>query len=343
MRPFLHSKRTSQRGAIQHLVFLVIGLFAAIYFQAQPKVHVGHDEPGTFESVPPNMLMMPAPPPVSLDYEDGLSWPALKAAFVTLSMQSVLEVNARNLEGGVFAGVAGDGNQGMRPDQASRSDTDSLYPLESPAESIAHPTEDGQQIGDNFQHSERTRPVGLAKGTPRTPVKIPIFDMDPYLEPGSGRIIYFNKSKMKDVSHDETAVFVMQRGENLVLDGCHFPGGVIVQVAKGTTPTGGYLNKVRLKGGTKIGGGADGASVNIGLLAPEFELQYTYAGIEYASQTDIEGFSAVAKMGTAHQVQLKGMVLVFDAEKQVWNTHIENNPDVAQNLPEGVEYRMVLR
>lgn len=353
MRLFLHSKRTSKRGAIQHLVFLIVGLLTAVYFQAQPNVHIGHDEPGTFESVAPNMLMEPAPPPVSLDYEDGLSWPAFKAAIVTFSLQNALEINAHNLEGSAFAAMAQESesvddleslnSSELRPDSESRADVASFRPPSSPFGNADPAVADGSPIGDSFQHSEKTRQAEAAKRTVRTPVKIPVFDMDPYLEPGSDRIIYFNKSEMKDVSHDETAVFVMQRGENLVLDGCNFPGGVIVQVAEDKRPDGGYLNKVRLKGGTKIGGGATGASANLGLLAPGYELQYNYASIEFASQTDIEGFTAIAKIGKAHQIQLKGMVLVLDSVNQVWNTYIESDPNVAQNLPDGVEYRMVLR
>ncbi len=344
MRLPSNSKRTPQAGAIQHLVLLVIGLFTAIYFQAQPKVHVGHDEPGTFEAVPANMLMMPAPPPISLDSKEGFSWPILKAAFVALSLHNVLEVNAHTLDGIPFAGTPPRVPREAELDELTmQSGLASAGPPPSPFESTDTPLENDSGIGDAFQYSDKTRQASAAQSAPRSPVKIPVFDMEPYMKAGPGRIIYFNKTELKDVSHDETAVFVMRHGDNLVLDGCSFPGGVIVQTSDGKSATGGYMNKVRLRGGTKIGGGAKGASVHIGLLAPAYELQYTYAGGEYATQIDIEGFTAVAKMNKAHQIQMKGMVLTYDAEKMVWNTHLQNDDNVAENLPDGVEYRMVLR
>jgi hypothetical protein len=98
------------------------------------------------------------------------------------------------------------------------------------------------------------------------------------------------------------------------------------------------ITRVELKGGTKIGGGEKGVAKNLGLVAPDCDLEYSYAGGAFAAQTDIAGFTAVNKLRRTHQIQMKGMVLVRNQERKVWESAIDADPKISNNLPEGIVY-----
>jgi hypothetical protein len=194
-------------------------------------------------------------------------------------------------------------------------------------------------LGDLYKYSTKNYFIGSAEHRISAHVAMPEFDLEQYLVPGPDRIIYTDETNIQNVSHEETAVFVLEPGKNLSLSGCDFPGGVIIVVDESYNPADGPLNKVLIKKGTKIGGGSGGASANIGLIAPGTELQYTYEGGAAAGQNDIEGLTVVNSVHMVRQIRIKGMVLVLTEIKHFWDTVIEFDPEVAANLPAGVDFR----
>jgi len=207
-----------------------------------------------------------------------------------------------------------------------------------PSEAVKYEFTNTNLLGELYKYSTKNYFVGSAEHRISAHVAMPEFDLEQYLVPGPDRIIYTGETNIQNVSHEETAVFVLEPGKNLSLSGCDFPGGVIIVVDESYNPADGPLNKVLIKKGTKIGGGSGGASLNIGLIAPGTELQYTYEGGAFAGQNDIEGLTVVNSVHMVRQIRLKGMVLVLTEIKHFWDTVIEFDSEVAANIPAGVDF-----
>jgi len=195
-------------------------------------------------------------------------------------------------------------------------------------------------LGDVYKYTNKEYFVGRQERRISGPIALPEFELDQYLVPGPDRIIYTNISNLSNVSHEETAVFVITKGNTLSLSNCHFPGGVVIHVTDDYTPFDGADNKVIIKKGTTIGGGSGGVCPNIGLIAPGTELEYVYQGGAVEGTNDIEGLTVVNKVHLVDSIRLKGMVIVLTEIKHFRDTVIEFDPKVTENFPIGINFSL---
>ncbi|MHC4823015.1 MAG: hypothetical protein ACYTEP_03250 [Planctomycetota bacterium] len=194
-------------------------------------------------------------------------------------------------------------------------------------------------VGDLYKYTDNVYFAGNDENKISARIQMPEYDLDEYLVPGPDRIIYYYENNMKDVSHEETAVFVLHPGHTLSLDGCNFPGGVIIYVDKEFDPRSPDINKVLLKHHTSIGGGTGGVSPYIGLIAPGAEIQFTHPGCAWAEDhNDIYGFNLWNKVHMIKQAQLLGQLVVINEIKYFRDTVLLFDPSVAENIPSGITF-----
>ncbi len=331
MRLLSPSFRTRRRGSVNAYLLAIASLTAVTYYQYHQFVYT---DIVVFDNGKPpvaNMLVSPQRISGLERFRAKFGWPIVKASTVTIPFDRGFSV---------VPAVMSQVRMHQRTDVANAQigllTTDGLV-MEGGDSEVA----DAPDVGDVFVYSERDQGRGADVGETSDDHAFdrPVLKLDEYMQPGPGRFIYTDTVQLKNASHSETAVFIVKPGSSLTLTGCSFPGGVIVVVRKPDVPTPDSQCNVYLKMGTKIGGGDQGASRNIGLIAPECELFYSYAGSAYAGQTDIEGFTVVKTMRNAHQICMKGMALTFDTATQKWDSIIECDPVVSANLPDGVTYR----
>jgi hypothetical protein len=333
MRLCQQHNRTPQCGSANLIPWVIAGLLTTIWYWHQQtqvtEVHV--QELGS--SIPPNMLLKKeeATGLARLSPEENLH--ALRAGSVALAFDQVFTAT-----------------QVVAPVEPEPEEEDTA-PLIQPAivrAAVApslttpplHLPSAPQETSQPLQHSKPIQRIGTATmaHVENAPIMLPVFQLDSFLIPASDRRIYYDPKRVEALFHEATAVFVIKAGTKLTLDGCNFPGGVIVKVTELENAEDWKITRVELVGGTKIGGGIHGVAINLGLVAPDCDLEYSYAGGEFAAQIDIEGFTAVNKLRRTHQIQLQGVVLVKDQERQVWESAIEADPQVSENLPPGMVY-----
>jgi len=193
--------------------------------------------------------------------------------------------------------------------------------------------------GDLYKYTDQSYGMGNDEYKISAQVQMPEYDLDEYLIPGPDRIIYYYENNMKNVSHEETAVFVLYPGHTLSLDGCEFPGGVVIYVDKEFDPRSVDINKILLKHQTTIGGGVGGVDPYLGLIAPGAEIQFTHPGCAWSEDhNDIYGFNLWNKIQFIKEAQLLGQLVVINEIKHFRDTVLYFDQEVADNVPSGITF-----
>lgn len=203
--------------------------------------------------------------------------------------------------------------------------------------------EDSAVVGDLFHYSGTNYGVATEEHHMNSPIHAPIFDLDQYLVPGPDKIIYWYENNLRNVSHEETAVFVMHENHTLSLDRCDFPGGIVVYVEKDwdVRAEACRRNKVILKHGTTVGGGTGGVHPNLGMIAPGTEIQFTHPGcIGQEDHNDVEGFILWNAVHMIKEARIRGMVIVYREVKHFRRSEVVFDPNVLANLPPGIEFSL---
>lgn len=357
--------RTPQCGSAHLIALVVTGLLAAIWYRHQQTQVIVTPAQDLGYSTPPSMLMPKHEPSGFARFSPAINWPAIRAGSVALAFDqvftatqavvpAVLVIEEKEALTGpaVHPAIAAIVISPVWPSIATEATASAESAvLENTARLAVGPSPPMSPIAVSESKPEASAFVAAVRETPAqrigttttehvasAPSMLPVFKLDSFLTPAADRIIYRDKTKVDALSHDATAVFVIEAGTKLILNGCNFPGGVIIKVTELENAEEWKITRVELKGGTKIGGGLDGVAINLGLVAPDCDLEYSYAGSAFAAQIDIEGFTAVNKLRRTHQIQLKGVVLVKDQERQVWESAIEADAEVFENLPAGIVY-----
>ncbi|PCJ53724.1 MAG: hypothetical protein COA70_08530 [Planctomycetota bacterium] len=190
-------------------------------------------------------------------------------------------------------------------------------------------------IGELYKYSDTNYHIGSKENQISVHVQMPRIVLEEYLVPGPDRIIYNYVDKLIDVSHPETAVFVLEEDKMLTLENCQFPGGVVVYVDQDwDLRSEKSRNKIELKEGTLIGGGTGGVSKYLGLLAPATEISSAWSLTP--DQDDIYGFSMLAAVDDMGDFQLRGQLLVVNWIEDLDDSWIIFDQSVADNVPNGV-------
>lgn len=319
--------RTPQCGSAHLIALAIAGLLAAVWYWHQQTQVIVTPAQELGYSTPPSMLMEKHKPSGFERLSPAVNLPAIRTGAVALAFDHAFRAT-QEVVPAILTIEKQEVLSGPAVHPAIARVEEELQPPTSPIALVTAVLETKQQrVGTT-----------TAEHVANAPSMLPVFQLDSFFTPGSDRIIYRGETEADALSHDATAVFEIKAGTKLILNGCNFPGGVIVKVTELESAEEWVITRVELKGGTKIGGGSLGAAKNLGLVAPDCDLEYSYAGSAFAAQTDIEGFTAVNKLRRTHQIQLQGVVLVKDQQRQVWDSVIEADPEVFENLPAGLVY-----
>lgn len=202
--------------------------------------------------------------------------------------------------------------------------------------------EDSAVVGDLFHYANVNYGVATEEHRISSPIQAPIFDLDQYLVPGPDKIIYWYENNLKNVSHEETAVFVMHENHTLSLDRCDFPGGIVVYAPQDWDVRDDHRrNKVILKHGTTVGGGNGGVHPNLGMIAPGTEVHFTHPGcVRQEDHNDIEGFILWNAVHMIKEARLSGQVIVYREVKHFRDSEVVYDPNVPANLPPGISFSL---
>ncbi|PCJ54202.1 MAG: hypothetical protein COA70_06095 [Planctomycetota bacterium] len=163
----------------------------------------------------------------------------------------------------------------------------------------------------------------------------PAWDLDDWIVPGPGKVIFDGVTNMSWEYYDETVVFILDEGEKLVLNGCTFAGGLVVYCPKDYDLRQGYRNLIKLKNQTCVGGGDGGVEPNIGIIAPGGKLANDWNG------NWICGFNFVNEIGVLRYAEIYGQTIVLNTIKNMDACEVSYWAPAAENRPSVINFGVV--
>ncbi|MBC8327584.1 MAG: hypothetical protein H8E31_02445 [Planctomycetes bacterium] len=186
--------------------------------------------------------------------------------------------------------------------------------------------------GTLFKHGIVPYLPGGRELTTGMPLMMPSWDLAPYLQADPKVVVYDHVTSLSGVVVEETAVFLLDPGQELVLDDVELRGGAIIFVENDYDLRGGARNRVVLKHVNSIGGGAGGVHPNIGLVAPA-----SVISDETGLVNTFTGLSFWHTMDNVNRVEFHGQLLVVNGAV-LNNADLYFDPEVAANPPLGMSY-----
>lgn len=163
----------------------------------------------------------------------------------------------------------------------------------------------------------------------------PAWDLEEFLVPGEGKIIFDGVTRLNWEYYEETAVFILEPGQKLTLNGCTFAGGVVVYCPKDYDLRQGYRNMVMLKNNTCIGGGDGGVEPNIGLIAPGGKLKNDGHGAWMC------GFHFVNEVGNFKFADILGQMVILNDCQNLNDCEVTYYAPAAENRPPSIDFGVV--
>ena len=163
----------------------------------------------------------------------------------------------------------------------------------------------------------------------------PAWDLDEFLVPGPGKVIFDGVTNLSYEYYEETAVFILDPGQKLVLKGCNLAGGVVVYCPTDFDIREGYRNLVVLKENTCIGGGDGGVEPNIGLIAPGGKIKNDSYG------TWMCGFHFVNELGRFRYSDILGQLVILNLCFNLDDSEVSYYAPAAENRPPSINFGVV--
>ncbi len=185
------------------------------------------------------------------------------------------------------------------------------------------------------------------------PVAMPAWNLDEYLTPGPGRVIFTEGGLYEKKTYTETVVFVLDPGEELTLRDARFHGGVVIWAPPDQDLRGPARNKVWLRD-VSIG---TGSGPHIGMLASATDvgMASTTGMGEHICFNDhqcgqnhccvngkkggsqMHGFNFVRSMHHLVGLLAHGQLFVVDSLEHLEESNIIYHNQVGENPPSGVQ------
>jgi hypothetical protein len=162
------------------------------------------------------------------------------------------------------------------------------------------------------------------------PVHAPGWDFDRYLVPSPDIRVFDHVTEVKDLVLDETAVFLLDPGQELNLRNVDFRGGAVVWTESDYDFSGEPRNPVIL-GGSNSFGRSTSTSENIGLLAPGSSIE-----VLGANRHDTAGYSVVHSLKEVKRFHHVGVLIVLNSATDVQDSSFLHDPSIAANPPDGL-------
>ncbi len=168
--------------------------------------------------------------------------------------------------------------------------------------------------------------------TTTLPLMMPSWDLDPYLAADPKIRVFDHVTSLSNTVVEETALFLLDPGQELLLDDVELRGGAIVYVENTYDLRGAARNRIRLKHVNHVGGGSGGVHPNIGLVAPA-----SVISDETGLVNSFTGLSFWHTMVNVNRVEFHGQLLVVN-DAVLNNADLYFDPAVTADPPLGMSY-----
>lgn len=166
----------------------------------------------------------------------------------------------------------------------------------------------------------------------KQPIHAPGWDLDQYLAASPKIRIFDHITSVEDLDIPETAVFLLDDGQELNLKNVRFRGGMVVWAEDDYDYTGPPRNPITLEGTTSFGGGPTGVE-NVGIIAPGSSL--TMVGSE---RHTVIGYTLLHSMVQVRRMQHTGVLIVLNSATDVFDSSFSHDPEIAAKPPEGLVF-----
>lgn len=175
---------------------------------------------------------------------------------------------------------------------------------------------------------------GAAERITTKPLRMPAWNLDPYLTPGPDRVILDGPESIQNQVFEQTVVIrPCPRRSWLLLDDNEFRGGLVVWAAADTDLRSVRPLEIRMQHQNRFGGGTRGIHPHIGLIAPTAEVRnisglgQTYRGFNFWNEAEQDNW-----------MDLYGQLVVVNEVEHIMHANLVFDPDVVANPPPGIQY-----
>lgn len=164
------------------------------------------------------------------------------------------------------------------------------------------------------------------------PIHAPGWDLDSYLEPGPNVQIFDHVTELSDLDIQQTAVFILEPGQQLTLKNVNFDGGLVVWCEKDFDVSGPPRNTVVLDGDNTVGNGNISLD-NEALYAPG--CLFTVNG---NGRHSITGFSLVHSLQQVRRLHHNGVMIVLNSADGIFDSSFTYERSTAVRPPAGMTF-----
>ncbi|MHC4838523.1 MAG: hypothetical protein ACYTF3_10125, partial [Planctomycetota bacterium] len=184
--------------------------------------------------------------------------------------------------------------------------------------------------GDLYHYSANRYAWASGQVQEEDAVHVPGCKLGSYLDPGPDRVVFDRITSLKEMTLEQTAVFILDPGQTLTLTDVELRGGMVVFTEADYDPAGPERNQLVLAGNCVIGGGDRGID-GIGMLAPGCRL--TTSGAE---RQEVTGFSVVHSLSSVQRLVHHGVLIVLNSAVGVVDSTFTYDRSIAVSPPAGL-------
>lgn len=164
------------------------------------------------------------------------------------------------------------------------------------------------------------------------PVHAPGWKLNSYTKEDPLLVLYEGVTDLRDVTIEETVVFVLDPNESLYLENVNFRGGMVVFAEADYDSAGPPRNLLTLGGSCVIGGGSGGKD-GIGILAPGCRLTTTGA-----QKQTVTGFSVLHSLNSVQRLVHHGVLIILNSAVGIIDSSFTYDRSVAVDPPYGMSF-----
>ncbi len=162
-----------------------------------------------------------------------------------------------------------------------------------------------------------------------SPVYMPGWNLDSYLDPAAGHWIISAEGELEDVTTNQTIVLVLAPGEEFRFKDCQIHGGIVVWAPPDYNLRDGARNYIRVES-SNIG---TGAAPHIGLIAPAAEVRADGPGMNF------HGFNFWNSTDDFRRGHLIGILIVVNEIDEIEDVVFNSHPPTMKDPPPGIELK----
>ncbi|MCP4093249.1 MAG: hypothetical protein GY747_07350 [Planctomycetes bacterium] len=164
------------------------------------------------------------------------------------------------------------------------------------------------------------------------PIHAPGWDLDPYLVPGPDVQIFDHVTDLADIDISQTAVFILDPGQELRLENVNFDAGMVVWCEKDFDVSGPPRNTVVLEGDNTVGGS------NLNLDNEALYAPGCLFTVEGTGRHSITGFSLVHSLQQVKRLHHSGVMIVLNSADGIYDSSFTYERSTALRPPASMTF-----